>query len=160
MEDVHFEDGDALARFDPLDGSLHPDKRAIRHVDFVSFHISFGNIDDVVVVDKPKDQLLLVFIKRTVEVVHVQDNVETRKPVNVIDELFDMISFDKDVRREEDDFYEPAAAAEIMALQPVGDQAAGIESRIGIFVDHLPGLFFTSCVCPENVVHRKIRNKK
>ena len=56
----------------------------------------------------------------------MQDHLETREPFDVIYKFFDVFCFDKDVRGEENDFYESVRRAEIMAFEPVGDQAAGI----------------------------------
>ena len=78
------------------------------------------------VIDKPEQQLLLMLIKRAVDVVHMQNNIEAREPLDVIYKFFDVFCFDKDVRGEENDFYESVRRAEIMAFEPVGDQAAGI----------------------------------
>lgn len=127
-------------------------------MDFVAFHVSFGDVDDVLIIEEFVQQDLFVLVQRTVEIIGMQDDIETREPFDVVNKFPDIIRFCKYIGRKQNDFYEFAFAAKIMALAFIGNQAAGIQRRIRVLVDHLAGLFFTSGVCPKHVVHRSLRS--
>ena len=153
VENVHLENGDTFAAVDAENIALLTNQRTGDNTNLIPLYKAFRDVDDTAVIHKFRQQLLFVLIEWAVEVIHMQDNVEAREPFDVIYKFFDVFCLDKDVRGEENDFYEPAAAAEIMTLEPIWNQAAGIKRGIGKFINHLPCLFFASRVCPEYVIH-------
>ena len=95
VEDVHFQDRDALAGFDFFDQAFLPEERAGRDVDFVAFHISLGDVDDVVVVEELVKQDLFVLVQRTVEVIRVKYDIKAREPFDVVYKFLDVVCFNK-----------------------------------------------------------------
>ena len=65
-------------------------------------------------------------IERAIDVIHMQNNIETRKLFDVIHKLFDAFRFNKYIRGEDNDFYDPVRRAEIMTFEPIGNQTAKI----------------------------------
>ena len=94
VEDIHLQDSDTLPGFDFLDPALHTDQWAVGHMDFASLHVALRYVDNVIFINKSIQKLFFVLVDRAVNVIHMQDNIETRKPFYIVDKFRNVIAFD------------------------------------------------------------------
>ena len=134
VDDVHIQDSCALAGFNLPDLPFHPNQRTVRHMDFVSLYVTLRDVYDVIFGNKVIQKLFFVVVDRAVNVIYVQDHIESGKTFDIVCEFFNMVGVDKKYKRGEEQLYNAACAIEIMPNESIRNRDTGIQWRKKSFI--------------------------
>ena len=116
-------------------------------------HAAVGRFNNVVFIGQFRKKTIFVFV-RLVKKNHRSEWLHSyRILTHVIGKIRNTVCLNKNISRGKRLFDKSTVSSEKLTVSAIRNNAAVKKPIVNVIIDHFPGLFFISCICPEHVPH-------